>query len=80
MCIDIVVKEVVPEKARLAIELIVSGIWIEVKIMLFANASALISIILGACVFQSSKVIVVLVSQPIFLITCLVKIVALLGG
>ena len=80
MCIDIVVKEVVPPKEVAAIVSILLGISIEVKITLFVNASALISITLGACVFQSSKVIVVLVSQPIFLITCLVKIVAWLGG
>ena len=74
------VKEVVPPKASLPILSTVSGISIEVKIMLFASAEALISVTLGACVFQSAKVISVLLFQPILLTTCILKIVALLGG
>ena len=66
MFIEILVKEVVPPKEVAAIVSILLGISIEVKTTLSVNASALISITSGS-IFQSSKVISVLVSQPNFL-------------
>ena len=74
MFIEMFVKEVVPEKEVSAIVTILLGISIEVKIMLSANASALISVTSGI-ISQSAKVISVLVSQPNFFIMFKFKVV-----
>ena len=74
MFIEMFVKEVVPPKEVAAIVSILLGISIEVKITLFVNASALISITSGI-ISQSTKVISVLVSQPNFFIIFKFKVV-----